>query len=214
MASFATTALILAAGTSGRMGFPKLLLPFSDDRCFLQEIVNQYASLGCQQIIVVINASDYDLIKHHAEEIVMPEIELVVNEAPQLGRFRSIRLGLDRLNIGHACFLQNIDNPFVDLTLLKELEEKLRSNVFVVPEFDEKRGHPVLLSPEVCGELLRVQQNEANLRELLHQYSHEVVKTSNPKVLLNINSPEMYFEVFGRMPEKIKLVEPNSNNQI
>jgi CTP:molybdopterin cytidylyltransferase MocA len=44
--------IILAAGKSERLGFPKLSLKYDDDTTFVEHIVNEYQSFGCSDIIL------------------------------------------------------------------------------------------------------------------------------------------------------------------
>lgn len=201
MTAIKTSAILLAAGNSGRMGFSKLLLSFKKNRSFFEEIVSQYLLFGCDKIIVMVNPKDVELAQKFNQKIKCNEIEFVVNDNPDLGRFRSIRLGIQRIITGSNCFLHNIDNPFTDLALLKMLSDALERNSCAILEYEGKRGHPLLMSSEICELIRKIKLDETNIRDIIDQNKQKIVKVTDKKILLNINSPMNYFEAFGIMPE-------------
>ena len=108
-----TGVLILAGGKSERMIFPKPYLLFEGET-FLKKIVEEYHNAGIKSICVIINE---EFCKGKFEKFI-DEVEsktiIIKNPNPELGRFHSLKLGLANILNLDFCFIQNIDNPFVN----------------------------------------------------------------------------------------------------
>lgn len=188
--------LIPAAGYSGRMGVPKLLLPFGK-HTFCEEIVERYVGAGAEKIVFVINQQliSYCDILH---ERLSKSLQFVVNDNPALGRFRSVQIGLSCISRNIPCFLQNSDNPFVNQRVLSDLLKESRPDHTVMPFFENQSGHPVLIGENIVDNLMNCSNPDANLRSELEKYMITPVETSAPEILLNINTPEDYLRIFGK----------------
>ncbi len=188
--------VILAAGNSSRMNYPKLFLPFDDGRNFLEKILEDYIDTGINQIILVISS----IIEQSTRSILLAEnlgnnIELVVNRFPEKGRFYSIQQGLKKVN-SPLCFIQNIDNPFISSSLLREMIRASRAAGFVVPVCLNKDGHPVLLSYDIVGHLLSLNGHDHHLRNELNSFTKIQLAWPDENILANINTREAYRDYF------------------
>jgi len=191
------SALILAAGTSGRMGRLKAFLPFDKQRCFLEKIISGFLDFGVQKLVVVLNKEG---IKYF-EALSFAQknrIQAVLNVYPERERFYSVQTGLKALHPDGPVFIHNVDNPFVKKADLEDLIKSIRQNAYVVPTFKNKGGHPVLLSPEIARDLVSANDYSQNLKIFLHQYTQTRVAVSDERILTNINSPKDYERSFGR----------------
>ncbi len=188
-------ALILAAGYSGRMGVPKIFLPFDEHRTFLEKITLEYLTFGCSPVGIVMNAKNLVIYeKMHFEH--KDKIRTVLNPAPEKERFFSLQTGLKALNPTGAVFLHNVDNPFLEQQLLQALVEVSKAHAYVFPMYHGKGGHPILLSQEIVKALIETQDYNQNLKVFLQSYSKINVPVNDPKILANINSPEEYERYF------------------
>ena len=178
--------IILAAGLSGRMGFPKPFLKWDAKSTFLEKIIAEYFSFGSREIIVVMNNEGYFRVKNE-----MPQIEkfakIVINKEPEKGRFRSVQLGLTAIVKRQPCFIQNIDNPFVKFNLLAGMSKHTEPHSYVVPVYEGKGGHPILLSLEITNYILSMDEEDRDLRKLLNKFkrkNNDGVKYSFPSTRL------------------------------
>ena len=124
--------VILAAGLSERMGKPKMFLKWND-LTFIENIVDGYIGFGCKEIIIVLNEREklqFDLLKISGKGI-----KTVVNEHIDRGRFYSLKLGLSVLSQTEHCFVNNVDNPFVELPVLTAMSHLLYNGNYVVPAY-------------------------------------------------------------------------------
>jgi molybdenum cofactor cytidylyltransferase len=81
--------VILAAGSSSRMGRPKLLLPWAATTV-LGHLIGQWTKAGARQIAVVC-VPDARPIRGELDRLGFPESNRVVNPSPERGMFSSIR---------------------------------------------------------------------------------------------------------------------------
>jgi len=186
-----TSALILSAGNSERMGKHKALLKFDADRTFIQKITETFILSGIEQVVIVVNSELLELIKE-SNCILSEKVQLIVNEKPELGRFYSLQTGVKHLKPGNSCFFQNIDNPFTSETLLREMILHKNEADVIMPTFQNESGHPVLISPSVIEEIFKVQDYELRIDLFLKRFEIKKIETSDPNILVNINSPEDY----------------------
>jgi len=188
-----TSCIILSAGSSERMGEPKALLKFSIDETFIQKITGTYVQCGVRQVIVVVNKELYNTIQER-EILLVPEVQLVINSFPEKGRFYSLQTGAKKLKPGHSCFFQNIDNPFTSDEVLKSLFRSQKDADVIIPAYDGKSGHPVLINPAVVQKI--IVQNDTSIRIdlFLKSFASKKIELDENRILTNINSPEDFME--------------------
>lgn len=187
--------IILAAGLSKRMGMPKALLPFNQSSTFLEKIITEYANAGCRRIVCVVNQ---EIMPHCAKIEKTVDVKFILNEHPERGRLHSIQLGMKELPDNSYCFIQNVDNPFIDAGVIGEIQEAADENRWISPEFNGKPGHPVLL-PHNCREaVLQVKNMDVCLKDILVRLPVKRVELKTDSVLMNINSREDFLRQFGQ----------------
>jgi CTP:molybdopterin cytidylyltransferase MocA len=180
------------------MGRHKALLNYNEDSTFIQRITNTYDQSGIEQIIVVVNAELFDLLIDMNLSL-LHNVELVVNENPELGRFHSLQTGVQHLKPASHCFFQNIDNPFTSESLLQLMINLKDEADVIIPVFNKKSGHPVLISPSVMEEIIKSQDPELKINVFLKRFEIKKIETSDQNILVNINSPEDYQKTGNRI---------------
>jgi molybdenum cofactor cytidylyltransferase len=194
--------VVLAAGVSGRMGFPKPLLKFNDDECFLERIIHQYMLADIGDIVVVASALLYDVLIRRDFPF-LREIRLVLNAEPELGRFHSVIMGLRETGEGKFCYIQNVDQPFTDVALIKALAARAHAEAFVSPVYKGEEGHPILLGRAVVKDILEQGQSQMVLREFLRPYKKVPLPSENANICINLNTVADFKSYFGREPEVV-----------
>jgi molybdenum cofactor cytidylyltransferase len=197
--------VILAAGSSTRMGRDKALLPWPPVaegapavNTFLGAMIDLLQA-ECDLVVVVAghNADNLQLIAdaHNAF--------LIVNPKPEHGQFSSIQVGIrEVLNRGRdAAFLAPVDRPPVLPGTVQALRTALLDAELdvwaVVPELSREggkvHGHPILVAREMIEEFLRAPAT-AVARDLEHQHQQHVlyVPVADERVAANIDTPEDY----------------------
>jgi len=182
--------VILAAGRSERMNALKAFLPFDENNLFIEKILSTYSGWGCREIAVVTNPEAQNQIKQLG--MVPSNVTTVVNDHMEFERFYSVKLGLAAIRSSSFCFIQNVDNPFIDPQILDIIFEHRSEEKYVSPVFKGKGGHPVLLNRENISKILNWPVNSAIFKEVLKTMECRVVEMPDDRVLININSPEEY----------------------
>ena len=194
-----TGTIILAAGLSQRMGHHKLSLPFDLKDSFLSNILSGFHAFGCSPVVVVVNP----LSEAQAMSIAAGAsgaAVVVVNDAPEKGRFRSVQLGLQATGSNYPVFIHNVDNPFVDAQLLQQMLQAASEGDFVVPVFGAKGGHPVLLNPIVAQQIVGCSEPSTALNSFLKSFRKVTVPATDSRILVNINTPEDYRDFLNLAP--------------
>jgi len=189
--------VILAAGDSIRIGYPKAMLPFGSGETFLSEIIKTYIGFGCESVHIVVNAS----LKAHLHKAdlkkKMPGLTIIVNSSLVNDRFSSILLGLNSVGKKEPVFLQDVDRPFVTVRVLDKLFNNVMDDGYVTPTFKGASGHPVLIASKVAKEIIAKNHHVRNLKEILKSYPQKKAEVDDDGVLVNINSRDDYAKYFN-----------------
>lgn len=184
--------LVLSGGLSQRMRSHKALLPFSKNETFIEHIINVYQRAGIEKVIVVLNkAIQTDILKSERKNI-----QWIVNDSQEKGRLYSIQLGLSCATETDFVFIQDVDNPFVTAELIHQLIASSEKGDYITPIFNNKGGHPVLISSEVRQGILDRKNDGKSLREVLSDFERFKVNTSDECIHRNINTMEDYEKYF------------------
>jgi molybdenum cofactor cytidylyltransferase len=176
------------------MGADKALLQFAG-KTFLASAIDLLQS-QCDFVIVVAGANA-NLLR---AVVYANSGYLIENPNPELGQFSSLRIGLRAvLNRGRdvAC-VTLVDRPaarFETLAKLKEtfLETSPEVVWATVPEYEGRHGHPVIFAREMIEAFLRAEPTKT-AREIEHEHQRHIqyVPVDDPRVAMNINTPEEY----------------------
>jgi molybdenum cofactor cytidylyltransferase len=204
-------AVILAAGESTRMGTDKALLPWppvasgmgGSGQTFLSAAIRALDRFN-DMVIVVAGKNETNL----APLVYAAGESLVVNPAPERGQFSSLQVGLHEvLNRGRdAAMITLVDRPPVNAATLQKLlaafeDAALQEKWAVVPEYEGKHGHPVLVGREMIEAFLRAPAS-ATAREVEHQNKEHIVyvPTDDLLVAANIDTPQDYAALTEHVP--------------
>ncbi len=195
--------VILAAGRSERMKEMKAFLPCDDNTPFLEKIISTYSGWGCSEIIVVTNREVLTKIKQIG--MISFAVNMVLNDHSEFERFYSVKLGLGVIRSSSWCFIQNVDNPFIDSQILNLLYRHRNKEKYISPVFKNMGGHPVLLNQENIRCICNWSANSANFKAVLSTMECMEVEMPDERVLININSPEEYKRFFTILQNGINL---------
>lgn len=189
-------AVILSGGESRRMGSPKALLPYQG-RPFLQHLLEiaHHPKIGVRRVVLGADtAAITKLVRLEAGEA-------VVNPDWERGQLSSIQAGLRSLPEGtDGMLLCLVDHPLVSAALVSQMIEEFYANrpAIVLPTYAGRRGHPVIFSAALYGELLAAPP-EVGARSVVWAHVNEIVEvpTSEEGVILNLNDPEAMKKLTG-----------------
>lgn len=179
-----TEGVILAAGKSTRMaGEAKMAMDLSG-KSVIQRSIDSLRPF-CSRIVVVTG--------FHAEAVMesaghSPEAVFMHNPDFGKGMFSSLRLGLRHAK-GERILILPGDCPFIT----REVCEKLLQGEgdIVLPAYQGKHGHPVLLSRRAIEGLL-ADENCQSLQEYIQANEPEIIAVDHPEILWDIDTPEDY----------------------
>jgi molybdenum cofactor cytidylyltransferase len=187
--------IILAAGNSSRFGEPKQLLMWKGEP-LIRHVVWSAMRAGLSPVVVVVGSSA-DMVLAVIKDL---PVRIVKNSKWAEGMSSSIKVGLNTLTgeVGGVVFLQ-ADQPQIPPQLIKSLVGAHQSSLspIIAPQIDGQRGNPVLFDADTFPNLLAI-EGDVGGRALFSHYPVEWVTWHDPKMLLDIDSPEDY-QLFLRM---------------
>ncbi len=146
-----SVAVVPAAGSAERFGGKKLLT-LVDGEPLRDRTISALLNGGVDQIIVVV-APDADELKRDVNAFSDPRVWPVVNPDPSRGMFSSLQAGMAEAE-GDALVVLPADMPFVQSGTVAILLDVFASRPAVVsPRYEGKRGHPVILPPQLRDEI-------------------------------------------------------------
>ncbi len=193
-------AMILAAGESRRMGFPKALLRYRN-KSFLESILEATSAAGLEPSVVVLGPDGSKIL---ASVHLRGALE-VRNDHPETGQIGSIKQGVSAIinRPVEAVLVWPVDQPHVLVRTVELLVEEFRRSGMpvVLPVHEGRRGHPVLFGREVFEELLNAPADlGARAVVRAQQQKGRVVEVSvaDPAVTDDIDTPEAYEQLVRR----------------
>jgi xanthine dehydrogenase accessory factor len=183
------SALVLAAGTSSRMGEPKPLISL-DGRPMLAYVLESVARSRVEETIVVLGAAA-DRVR---KEVPHDAARWVENPAFAEGLSSSLRAGVAALSPeSDAFFVVLGDEPFVRPSTYDALiAARERSGAWVVlPTYEGIRGNPVLIDRTLAGEVDAI-TGDRGCRALRLRHPAETVEVpvDDPGVVIDLDTPE------------------------
>jgi len=189
--------VILAAGLSERMGMPKMFLKWHN-LTFIENIVEGYSKFGCKEIIIVLN--ERDKLQFENLNLSGRGIITVINEHIDYGRFYSLKLGLSTLSDAGNCFINNVDSPFAELTILSSMSQLVNNDNYVVSVFQKRKGHPVLINKKIVNDILSEKDFSLNINVFLKKYNCSLCNVHTEKIFVNINTIEdlkIFYKIYN-----------------
>jgi molybdenum cofactor cytidylyltransferase len=187
------TGIILAGGASSRMGSPKALLSYQG-MTFADRLVHVLSPV-CERVVVVLG---------HNAELVRRGItggaaSFAVNANPGLGQLSSLQCGLREVaETSDGVMFVPVDCPAVWQETVVRLVSAFTGDLFVVPRFSGKHGHPVLFRRQILPEFLALDPS-STAREIVHRYRDRTryVDVDDPGVLRDVDDPAAYRELLS-----------------
>ena len=190
-----TGIVVLAAGSSSRLGQPKQLLLYKNTS-LLKYTISQ-ASQVPNTAIIVVTGSNHELIE---KEITDPEIKTIFNPDWELGMSTSIATGLNellRLNPDiQKCIFTVCDQPYITTIVFENLikEHQKKAKGIAASEYAATLGTPVLFHKKYFTELLQLKGQEG-AKKIINRFLEDTVTVPFEKGNVAIDTIEDYNEL-------------------
>ena len=188
------SAIILAAGKSTRMGFPKLMLTIKG-KGLLQHVIDNVLKSKVDDVIVVLGAEAEKLRK----EIDPSKARIIVNPSFNEGQSTSLKAGLRSISPeSQAVIILLGDQPFInDATVDALMDKYLESGSPVVaPVYNGKRGNPVLFDRSLIPELINASGDKGG-RTIVEKYTDRMatVEIDSSSIGIDIDTWDDYQKI-------------------
>ena len=204
-----TAAIILAAGSSTRMGGGrhKLLLPLHN-RPVLAHVLDAVLASQARPVVLILGHQAEQVQAHIASYVTHPDLSLIENPDYLQGMSTSMRLGILALRscdytkspngeIDSALVLLG-DQPLITAQDINTLITTYRTTGkrIIAPTYEGKRGNPILFDASLFPELLEVTGDEGG-RSVLERHRDEIatVEMGNPLANIDVDTWEAYQRV-------------------
>jgi molybdenum cofactor cytidylyltransferase len=202
----AVAAILLAAGQSQRMGAFKPLLPFGETTVIRSCLSNLHAA-GVTNVVVVLG--------HRADEVQeslkdLTYVRFAFNRDPESEMSTSIARGIEALpRAAKAVLIALTDQPAIPPAAIKSIIDAwLAGDRLVIPQFNERGGHPVLIDLSFRTQLLRIDP-QRGLRGFFADQHSEVRRliVNSPYIARDLDTWDdyraLYEELFGSLPRSL-----------
>lgn len=189
-------ALILAAGSSRRMGTQKLLLPFGQST-MIETVIENVLNSSIEHVMVVLGANQEKI----RNTIANLPVQFCHNKEHEKGMLSSVICGIRALPEDALTALIYLGDqpgipPAVTNSVIKAYDEDLVG--IVIPVHNHRRGHPLLVDMKYRKEI-ELLDLEEGLRALRHHFPQDVmeVEVDEPGILVDIDTREDYQKAQG-----------------
>lgn len=182
-----TYGVLLAAGASRRMGFPKPLLKIGGET-YLEHLAAMMLQ-SVDRLIVVLGAHSNRVLP-----VVPADPRLIVVENPNYGRgqLSSLKVALAHAHDALAIMMHLIDHPRVKAETFRAVLEHYEQTgkPIVIARYNGRRGHPVLFDHSLFGELLAAPEDEG-ARVVVNADPHRIAycDVADEGILLDLDTP-------------------------
>jgi molybdenum cofactor cytidylyltransferase len=202
---FKLAAVILAAGSSTRMGRPKMLLPWGETSV-VGHLIGVWSLLPVAQVAVVCAATDA-AIAAEFDRLRFPVTDRILNLDPSRGMFSSVQCAARwrgwRSSPTHYAIVLG-DQPHLTPATLAEMIARAKQNPGKISQ--PSRGghgrHPVFLPASALRKL--AESRAISLKQFLESMAGEVrqFELDDPGLDLDIDHPEDYQKLLRMVFER------------
>ena len=183
--------IILAAGESKRMGFPKMILEFKG-KTMIENVILNVADSKSDYTLVVLGANKENIIAIIGNY----DIKYCYNEYYKEGMLSSVQCGFKNLpSKFEAALVFQGDQPLISPSVIDSLINRYRSTDkgIIIPVYKGKRGHPLLLDSKYRDEIDKLDPDEG-LRSISYINPGDVleVDTDDPGILRDFDTYDEY----------------------
>jgi molybdenum cofactor cytidylyltransferase len=190
------SAIVLAAGSSSRMGENKLLVPLSG-RPLLEHVLANVRRSTAEDVVVVLGDSA-DRVRR---SVSLDGARAIVNDAYSDGMSSSLRAGIGAADPRADAFLIVLaDQPFVTpstIDILLNRRQRSREKI-LIPTYRGRRGNPVLVDRSLSDEMRSI-TGDQGCRAIFGHHADQILEVAvdDPGILIDLDTPEQLARAEG-----------------
>ena len=184
-------AIVLAAGESRRMGSPKMILPY-EGVTIIEKVLENVLASEVEKVVTVLGSHNEEVLK----VIEKFPVQHCYNSNFKDGMLSSVKCGFEFLPGDFSAAMVFLgDQPMVEASVINQMINGYQESGkgILVPVFDKKRGHPLMVDKKYRDEIINFDDPEG-LKGLLLRHPDDLLEvvTENPAVLKDIDTLEDY----------------------
>ncbi|ALS01118.1 molybdenum cofactor cytidylyltransferase [Enterococcus silesiacus] len=182
------SAIIMASGSSSRMGTNKLALDYQG-QTFLEHVLKLSKEMSFFERILVISPENLQNIKMPQDKT----LKVIQNVEADMGQSTSVRLGTKAAS-GEGYLYLTVDQPLLNREVLEHLRSAYSKKTIVFPVDQKDRPYsPIYFGQVFRSELLQV-TGKAGGRSVRnnHPEAWRKIQVPDTKRLVDIDTPEEY----------------------
>jgi molybdenum cofactor cytidylyltransferase len=186
------SAILLAAGSSSRMGRSKQLLPL-EDTTVLRHAAKIVLASSLSEIRVVLGSG----AEEHKHEIEDLPVHIITNNEWANGMGSSIKSALrhilaSKINTD-AIIILVCDQVMLTTDHINRMLDKFKENIqsIIASEYDDTIGVPVLFNKNLFDRIMKLKDHQG-AKVILQELPNLVVSISFPNGKIDLDTPEDY----------------------
>ncbi|MBN1429023.1 MAG: putative selenium-dependent hydroxylase accessory protein YqeC [Anaerolineae bacterium] len=185
-------AIILAAGSSQRMGQPKMLLPWGSST-IIRTVCERMIDCRLHEVVVVAG-EQFEAIQRHLADL---PVRVVYNSHHAEGEMlSSLKVGLQTIwHTSGACLIVLGDQPEIETSTFRLVLESYNRGLgrIVAPTYENRRGHPVMIDRTLWPAIAELPPDKVP-RDMLQAHESDIhqVAVDTDTILRDIDTQEDY----------------------
>jgi len=187
--------ILLAAGSSNRLGESKQLLPYKG-KSLLKHAIQAAELTEPAQLVVVLGAN----ADEHFKEISDTAVSITYNQNWERGIGSSISCGIQHLlhlmPETEAAIILLCDQPYLEAQVIENLIQKHKSTSkgIIACTYEETIGTPALFHKTYFSEL-KLLEGKQGAKALFKQYENDLATVEFPEGAIDIDTQEDYLNL-------------------
>lgn len=197
--------VLLVGGKSERMGLPKGILVYQETFWILEQL-NRISNSNVTTVFIGLGFhfekyfEKISWLKEAQADFVAYKnlkIRVIINALPERGSFSTLQSVLFQIPKNTSVLIHPIDVPILKASDLQKIIDT--QNTIILPNYQGKNGHPIMLSPSFWNPLLDLKVNDKGARlDFQIKNTKPSERSSIPVedgcIILNLNTPKEWMD--------------------
>lgn len=189
--------IILAAGSSSRMGQPKQLLKINDEALLVRTIKTVAAAGISNNEITVVLGSNYE---QHRDIISPLKVNIQHNIDWANGMGNSLKFGLKKIITKNPAgvLLLVCDQPLLTPEHIQKIIRHFQASPqsIVASHYSNTNGVPAIFPSSLFEQLLTISDDQG-AKKVLQQNQHSLISVDFPDGAIDLDTPEDYYKMIN-----------------